>query len=90
MNENADITRMLVPGLRDSEAGHWQSRWHEQNPQWLRVKQRNWAQVDLEGWITAIDREQKLAKSPLLLIGTALARLPVWCGRTAIRRFAQA
>jgi predicted alpha/beta hydrolase family esterase len=83
MNENSNITRMLVPGLRDSEAGHWQSRWHDQNPQWLRVKQRNWAQVDLEGWITAIDREQKLAKNPLLLIGHSFGALAslVWANR---------
>ena len=26
MNSSPEFTRMLVPGLRDSEAGHWQSR----------------------------------------------------------------
>ncbi|MFD3238545.1 RBBP9/YdeN family alpha/beta hydrolase [Rahnella perminowiae] len=83
MSPVPEITRMLVPGLRDSEAGHWQNRWHEQYPHWLRIKQRNWAQVDLEGWITAIDREQKKAPSPLLLIGHSFGALAslVWANR---------
>ncbi|WP_134706056.1 alpha/beta hydrolase [Rahnella sp. CJA17(1/100)] len=83
MNSSPEFTRMLVPGLRDSEAGHWQSRWHAQHPHWLRIKQRNWAQVDLEGWITAIDREQKQATSPLLLIGHSFGALAslVWANR---------
>lgn len=83
MTAQADITVMLVPGLRDSEAGHWQSRWHERHPHWLRISQRNWAQVDLEGWIAAIDREQKRARTPLLLVGHSFGALAslVWANR---------
>lgn len=83
MSAASDITLMLVPGLRDSEAGHWQSRWHEQRPHWLRIRQRDWSQGDLEGWIAAIDRERKLTPAPLLLIGHSFGALAslVWANR---------
>ena len=78
-----EINLILVPGLRDSEAGHWQSLWHQLNPHWLRIRQRNWEQVDLEAWIDAISREQKKVNAPLLLVGHSFGALAsvVWANR---------
>ncbi|MDX5629120.1 MULTISPECIES: alpha/beta hydrolase [unclassified Brenneria] len=74
---------VLVPGLRDSEEDHWQSHWHRRLPHWLRIKQRDWAQPDLEGWIAAIQREQQNAQLPLLLVGHSFGALAslVWANR---------
>ncbi|RJT47511.1 RBBP9/YdeN family alpha/beta hydrolase [Rahnella woolbedingensis] len=83
MNMMPEITLMLVPGLRDSGSGHWQSLWHQSNPHWLRIRQRSWEQVDLEAWADAISREQQRANTPLLLVGHSFGALAslVWANR---------
>lgn len=52
---HSDAPRLLVvPGLNDSGPGHWQSWLQAQHRDALRVKQRNWAEPDLERWAERI------------------------------------
>lgn len=41
---------LVVPGLHDSGPGHWQTWLQAQHRDALRVKQRHWAEPDLERW----------------------------------------
>jgi predicted alpha/beta hydrolase family esterase len=48
-------TRLLIiPGLRDSGHGHWQSWLQEQYPDALRVVQDDWTLPDLDAWARRI------------------------------------
>ncbi|MBP2167433.1 putative alpha/beta hydrolase family esterase [Erwinia toletana] len=69
------IEFLLVPGLRDSDAGHWQSAWQQQHPHWKRITQRDWSQPDLDGWCDAISRQLPPQGSPALLIGHSFGAL---------------
>jgi predicted alpha/beta hydrolase family esterase len=41
---------LIVPGLHDSPAGHWQSWLQALFPDALRVTQRDWATADVDRW----------------------------------------
>jgi len=41
---------VIVPGLRDSGPGHWQSLWQRRLPHAHRVQQERWDEPDLERW----------------------------------------
>ena len=41
---------LLVPGLHNSGPDHWQSRWHQQFPQWQRMLGLPWDKPDLTVW----------------------------------------
>lgn len=47
----SELPRLLiVPGLNDSGPGHWQTWLQAQHRGALRVKQRDWAEPDLDRW----------------------------------------
>lgn len=47
---------VIVPGLGDSDAGHWQTRWQEEwGPIASRIAPDCWQAPDLEDWIGAVD-----------------------------------
>jgi predicted alpha/beta hydrolase family esterase len=46
---------LILPGLRDSSPGHWQSWLQSRHPGAVRVVQRNWGTPDLSRWSARID-----------------------------------
>lgn len=51
------MTRTLIlPGLHDSDAGHWQSRWEARDRTLRRVIQDNWETPHCADWIARLDQ----------------------------------
>lgn len=82
MTEKA-CTVLIVPGLTNSGPDHWQSLWEKQNPNYVRVQQRDWNQPDPKEWVAAIDQAVTSAQPPVFLVGHSL-------GCVAIARWATA
>ncbi|MFM2486353.1 RBBP9/YdeN family alpha/beta hydrolase [Celerinatantimonas yamalensis] len=72
---------LLVPGLGNSSEEHWQSYWHQQFPDWLRITQKNWKTPDIHGWGSAIKRSLSLLDEPqkIILIGHSFGALASLC-----------
>lgn len=69
------FTFVLVPGLRDSDAHHWQSCWGRRFPDWRRISQRNWQDADIDAWVSAIRRELHCSQRPAILLGHSFGAL---------------
>jgi predicted alpha/beta hydrolase family esterase len=54
-NENVERTVLLVPGLRGSGPGHWQTLWQARHPSYRRVLQHDWLAPRLDQWAAALD-----------------------------------
>jgi predicted alpha/beta hydrolase family esterase len=67
----ADI--LILPGLNDSEPGHWQRRWGERFSTARFVEQEDWHKPALEAWVTAVERQIMLATRPVVLVAHSLA-----------------
>lgn len=59
---------LLVPGLHDSPAGHWQSRWQRLYPAFERVGQDDWDDPHLPAWSDRVDQVRARAQRPTLIV----------------------
>jgi len=53
-----------VPGLNNSSAEHWQSRWEQQYPWHHRVNLGVWSSPDRNIWVQRLDRAIRAAAQP--------------------------
>jgi uncharacterized protein len=47
---------LIVPGINNSEPGHWQSLWQSDRPESVRLEVPDWDYPVLEDWLAAFDR----------------------------------
>ncbi|HEY0062111.1 MAG TPA: alpha/beta fold hydrolase [Telluria sp.] len=59
---------IIVPGLHDSSAGHWQTRWHDRQPAFSRVRQDDWEHPHLATWATRLGQVRARDPRPALLV----------------------
>ena len=69
----ADADILILPGLGNSGAGHWQRRWGERFSTGRFVEQADWDRPRLADWIGAIEREIMMSTRPVVLIAHSLA-----------------
>lgn len=63
---------LLLPGLGNSGADHWQSHWSAAFPNASRVLQDNWDEPRREDWLHRLDHHVAAGKRPAILIGHSL------------------
>lgn len=61
-------TILIVPGLNDSCARHWQSWFESVLPNCVRVIQRDWETADLESWGQAVRNAASRAEGPVWIV----------------------
>jgi uncharacterized protein len=66
-------TLLIVPGLGDSTAGHWQDNWLQHFPNAKKVVQNNWNQPQLQDWLTNLDATIKSIETPIVIVAHSLA-----------------
>jgi predicted alpha/beta hydrolase family esterase len=59
---------LIVPGLNNSGAGHWQTRWQERYPAFERVEQDDWTHPDLPAWSRRLQQSLRSSAQPALLV----------------------
>ncbi len=63
---------LIVPGLGNSGAGHWQTIWEQQRHDCLRVQLGMWDDPVRNVWISRIDQAVSAAQGPVLLVAHSL------------------
>ena len=63
-----DFRVLIAPGLNDSGADHWQTRWQALHPAFERVEQLRWDVPDLEAWSERLDHELRRSTRPALIV----------------------
>lgn len=66
---------LIVPGLRNSDANHWQSLWQAQLPHSKRIHVDDWATPSLEKWKAGIRAELAKLDKPAILIAHSFGTL---------------
>ena len=63
------MTRTLIlPGLNDSDVGHWQSRWEARDATLFRVIQADWETPHCADWIARLDQAVALTGPDTVLV----------------------
>ena len=71
------IDIVVLPGIGDSGAGHWQTLWEQAHSGMRRFRPGSWDAPVLEDWMLALDRAVQAANDPPLLLAHSLACLLV-------------
>ncbi|PUA27388.1 MAG: alpha/beta hydrolase [Cellvibrio sp. 79] len=66
---------LIVPGLRNSDENHWQSRWEEKLPGSKRIELTEWDTPDLEKWKQGIRDQLQNADRPVVIIAHSFGTL---------------
>jgi uncharacterized protein len=61
-------TILIVPGLNDSCANHWQSWFERTLPNAVRVRQRDWSTPDLQQWGKAVQDAAQERTGPVWVV----------------------
>lgn len=77
-------TVLVLPGIGNSGPLHWQSRWEQLHPSFVRVQQRDWDRPVCIEWVAAIEKAVKGAGADTVLVAHSLACLAVahWAARS--------
>ncbi|KVD39133.1 hypothetical protein WT97_20825 [Burkholderia sp. MSMB1459WGS] len=70
-----DQAIVIVPGIGNSGADHWQSHWETMFPGAARIAPASWDAPDLADWTAALDAAVASAAAPPLVIGHSLGCL---------------
>jgi uncharacterized protein len=64
---------LIIPGLGDSGAKHWQSFWLQKFPKSTKVIQDNWETPQLTEWLSRLEETIQQTKEPTILVAHSLA-----------------
>jgi hypothetical protein len=66
------ITVLMVPGYRNSDPQHWQSLWERSNPEYRRVRQRDWDNPVRYEWVEMLDKAVTDSSGEIVLVAHSL------------------
>ncbi len=67
------INILILPGLGDSDADHWQSYWLNKFDTATKLVQENWDEPKLVDWLNELKKFIKKIDSPTILVAHSLA-----------------
>lgn len=59
---------LIVAGLNNSGADHWQTRWQQRYPDFERVEQEHWDQPELPRWSERLEQILRKSSRPTLIV----------------------
>jgi predicted alpha/beta hydrolase family esterase len=72
-----DLDILIVPGLGNASAFHWQTRWQDKMSTARRVEQVDWDHPNREQWVARIVAAVEEAEKPVLFIAHSVGVLSV-------------
>ncbi len=78
---------LLQPGINNSGAEHWQSRWEAMHPQTVRIQQHDWDHPVCSEWVAEIEACVKVQTTPPVVVAHSLGCLALakWASQSALR-----
>lgn len=82
-----NTTALILPGIGNSNADHWQSLWEKANPSFVRVQQADWDNPVCEEWLEVLEQQVAQAGENVVLIAHSLACVLVahWAAKTKLK-----
>lgn len=81
---DTSIKYLVLPGIYNSDAGHWQTLWETSLPNAERVQQRDWDHPVCSEWVATLEQAIQQQTQPVILIAHSLGCLTVaqWAQQT--------
>jgi hypothetical protein len=75
---------LILPGIYNSDEGHWQTLWEGILPNAERVQQRDWNHPECSEWVATLEQAIQQQTAPVILVAHSLGCLTVahWAAQT--------
>jgi len=82
-----NATVLILPGIGNSDADHWQSLWENMNPSFIRVQQTDWDHPACDVWLAALEKfvSQSVENTVLVAHSLACALVAHWAVQTTCK-----
>lgn len=79
---------LIVPGISNSGPEHWQSRWQQHNPSYVRVPFAEWDAPDRHDWVATLEAKVRELGPDTVIVAHSLGTLAVahWAAGYAGRK----
>jgi len=76
----------IAPGYGNSGPNHWQTLWQKENPEFIRIEQKDWFLPVAEEWIASIEKQVASFKENTIIVAHSLAciALALWSQQTKL------
>ena len=68
---------LIVPGWKGSGPDHWQSDWQQRHAEYQRVEQRDWYNVSVQEWVSALHNAIVSGEEPAVLAAHSVGCLTI-------------
>lgn len=68
-----NTTALILPGIGNSGADHWQSQWEKANPYFMRIQQRDWDNPVCTEWLNTLENTLSRLGPNVILVAHSLA-----------------
>ncbi|MGO2510689.1 RBBP9/YdeN family alpha/beta hydrolase [Marinomonas polaris] len=77
---------LILPGIGNSGADHWQSHWEQLHKDYTRVNQLSWDNPNCLEWCASLEKSVRSSGSETILVAHSLACLQVvhWAAKTQL------
>ncbi len=62
------LSVLTVPGYTGSGPQHWQTRWEQERPSYVRVEQSDWDRPDRRAWVARLEEYVHAQSGPVVLL----------------------
>ena len=78
---------LIAPGYGSSGPSHWQTLWQQENPEFIRIEQKDWLKPVAEEWVESIERQVSQLGPDSIIVAHSLAcvALVLWAQRTQLK-----
>jgi hypothetical protein len=73
LKNSSNVDVLILPGWSDSGPEHWQTLWESEHPEFKRVIQKDWINVNLEDWLAVLDQAISQNSKPAVLVAHSLS-----------------
>ena len=77
MHYDKGISALILPGIGDSDAAHWQSQWQSSHRNFFRVNQRDWKNPVCMDWVETLEQTVAQHDENVVLVAHSLGCLLV-------------
>jgi len=77
---------LIAPGYGSSGPNHWQTLWQKENPEFIRIEQKEWFRPVAAEWVESIERQVAQTNGETIIVAHSLAciALTLWAQQTRL------
>jgi uncharacterized protein len=87
LSPNPPLKYLLIPGIFNSDAAHWQSLWEKSSSDFIRIEQKKWDEPVASDWVSSLEKHVSQLGENLIIVAHSLGTITLaqWASQTKLK-----